>query len=95
MIKNINLFSKPDARNKYGIIAQIAVPLPISIELTYYVYKNSSNPTLIKEEYSVVPHLNGWNLNYLNYTPKKKITLYIIIQKMIQNQIFIYILVMI
>ena len=45
MIKNINLFSKPDARNKYGIIAQIAVPLPISIELTYYVNKNSSNPT--------------------------------------------------
>lgn len=72
MIKNINLFSKLDARNKYGIIAQIAVPLPISIELTYYVNKNSSNPTLIKEEYSVVSHLNGWNLNYLNYTPKKE-----------------------
>lgn len=72
MIKNINLFSKPDARNKYGIIAQIAVPLPISIELTYYVYNNSSNPTLIKEEYSVVSHIDGWNLDYLNYTPKKE-----------------------
>lgn len=76
MKKEYKLFAKGDAEANYGVIAQIYLPTTATIKLSYTKLINKGSNYYYKrytEYYTLIPQLNLYTINIINYIPKKVI----------------------
>lgn len=74
MKKEYKLFAKGDAKANYGVIAQIYLPTTATIKLSYTKLINEDSNYYYKrytEYYTLMPQLNLYTINVINYIPKK------------------------